>query len=236
MQDGVHYKYEILFAPSYSIVNILLKEGQTINAEAGVMIYHDTTIGIHTKKAAKGFWASVKRTFAGETFFINEFTAETGDGILGLAPPYPGDIKHLKLKAGEEWMVYSGGFVASSPTLDTGTKFSGFKRGIFGGEKMFFLLAKAEEDSDLFVSALGGFLERELEPEEKLRIDNSHLVAMESSLKWDIKKVGGLKSTLFSKEGLVIEATGPGRVIFQTRSPSEVISWIWRSLPHKHTG
>ncbi|MFX0135658.1 MAG: AIM24 family protein [Candidatus Hodarchaeota archaeon] len=97
MQDGVHYKYEILFAPSYSIVNVLLKEGQTINAEAGVMIYHDPSIGIHTKKAAKGFWASVKRTLAGETFFINEFTAESGDGIIGFAPSYPGDIKYLKL-------------------------------------------------------------------------------------------------------------------------------------------
>ncbi|MFX1451032.1 MAG: TIGR00266 family protein [Promethearchaeota archaeon] len=236
MKEGVHYNYEILFSPSYSIVNVLLKNGQTINAEAGVMIYHDTTIGIHTKKAAKGFWASVKRTLAGETFFINEFTAEGGDGIIGLAPPYPGDIMHIKMKEGEEWMVYSGGYVASSPTLDTGTKFSGFKRGLFGGEKMFFLLAKAEEESDLFVSALGGFLERELEPGEKLRIDNSHLVAMESSIKWDIKKVGGLKSTLFSKEGLVIEVTGPGKVIFQTRSPSEVISWVWRLLPHERIG
>ena len=233
MLEGVHYKYEILFSPSYSIVNVLLKDGQMINAESGTMIYHDTTIGIKTKKAAKGFWASVKRSFAGESFFINEFRAENGDGILGLAPSYPGDIKHLQLKSGEEWMIYSGGYIASSPTLDTGTKFSGFKKGLFGGEKMFFLLAKAEEDSDVFVAALGGFLERTLEAGEQLRIDNSHLVAMEASIKWDIKKVGGLKSTLFSKEGLVIEVTGPGKVIFQTRSPSEVISWIYRFLPHR---
>ena len=232
MEKGAHYEYEIEFTPSYSILNLYMKQGQIINAEAGTMIYFDPTIEIHTRKSQKGFWASVKRTLAGQSFFINEFTAESGDGKLGLAPPYPGDIKHLKLKSDEEWMLYSGAYVASSQTIDTGTKFTGFKKGLFGGEKVFYLLIKALEDSDLFIAALGGFLEKELDAGEKLRIDNSHLVAMESSLKWDIKKVGGLKSTLFSKEGLIIEIEGPGRIIFQTRSPSEIISWIYRYLPH----
>ncbi|MBD3227367.1 MAG: TIGR00266 family protein [Candidatus Lokiarchaeota archaeon] len=230
-EKGVDYEFDFQFSPSYSILNIHLQNGQVINAEAGAMIYHDTTIGIKTKKFSKGFWKSIIKSLAGESFWINEFTAETGDGLLGLAPPYPGDIKHIKINAGEQWMVYSGAFIACSPSIDTSTKFSGFKKGLFGGENMFYLLVEAEKDSDLFVSALGGFLTRELKAEDTLRIDNSHLVAMQKDVQWDIKKVGGLKSTLFSKEGLVIEVTGPGKIIFQTRSPAEIISWIYRYLP-----
>ncbi|MHA1231397.1 MAG: TIGR00266 family protein [Candidatus Helarchaeota archaeon] len=230
-EKGVDYAYEIKFSPSYSILNVQLKKGQSIHAEAGAMIYHDTTINIKTKKSSKSFWKSLVKSLAGESFWINEFTAKDGDGVLGLAPPYMGDIMWIKLEPGKDWMVYSGAFIACSPCVDTSTKFTGFKKGMFGGERMFYLHISTPEEADLFVSALGGFIIRELQSGEKLRIDNSHLVAMEASLKWDIKPVGGLKSTLFSKEGLVVEVEGPGKLIFQTRSPAEIISWIYRYLP-----
>jgi uncharacterized protein (AIM24 family) len=45
------------------------------------------------------------------------------------------------------------------------------------------------------------------------------------------KAVGGLKSTVFSGEGLVIEMTGPGRLLIQTRSPQALINWIIPQLP-----
>ena len=229
--NGVNYEYEIKFSPSYSILNIYLKKDQTILAEAGSMIYHDVSIGIKTRKANKSFWKSIVRTLAGESFWINEFTAESGDGIIGLAPPYPGDIMKIKVEPGKSWLVYSGAFLACSPSVDTSTKFSGFKKGMFGGEKMFYLQITSPKEADLFVSALGGFFIRDLKDGEKLRIDNSHMVAIEGEIKWDIKRVGGIKATLFSKEGIVIELEGPGKVIFQTRSPSEIISWIYRYLP-----
>jgi uncharacterized protein (AIM24 family) len=43
--------------------------------------------------------------------------------------------------------------------------------------------------------------------------------------------VGGLKSTVFSGEGLVIQMTGPGRIFIQTRSPQALINWIIPQLP-----
>ena len=121
-EKGHHYSYSIDFQPSYSILNIALKDGQFIKAESGCMIYQSPNISIKTEKAAKGFWASVKRTFAGESFWINNFLAENGPGILGLAPPYPGDIMYIPIETGDQWMVYSGGFIACSPTVDMGTK------------------------------------------------------------------------------------------------------------------
>lgn len=43
-------------------------------------------------------------------------------------------------------------------------------------------------------------------------VDTGHVVAFEDSLSFDVKRVGGLKSTLFSGEGLVCEFEGDGRV------------------------
>ncbi|NTV37702.1 MAG: TIGR00266 family protein, partial [Anaerolineales bacterium] len=66
---------------------------------------------------------------------------------------------------------------------------------------------------------------------EKYTVDSSHLVAFDATLGVQPKAVGGLKSTVFSGEGLVIEMTGPGRIFIQTRSPQALINWIIPQLP-----
>ena len=39
-----------------------------------------------------------------------------------------------------------------------------------------------------------------------------------------VRKVGGLKSTLFSGEGLVVDLTGPGRLLMQSRSTDQFLA------------
>jgi uncharacterized protein (AIM24 family) len=56
-------------------------------------------------------------------------------------------------------------------------------------------------------------------------------VAFDDSIAVKPRPVGGLKSTVFSGEGLVIEMTGPGRIFIQTRSPQALINWIIPQLP-----
>ncbi|MBX7250480.1 MAG: AIM24 family protein [Candidatus Promineofilum sp.] len=50
------------------------------------------------------------------------------------------------------------------------------------------------------------------------------------------RKIGGLKSTLFSGEGLVVDLTGPGRVLAQTRSTDQFLSWLIPKLPRTSSG
>ncbi len=66
-------------------------------------------------------------------------------------------------------------------------------------------------------------------------VDSSHLVAFDNSLQVQTRSVGGLKSTLLSGEGLVIELTGPGRLFIQTRSPQALINWIIPQLPKSNS-
>ena len=57
------------------------------------------------------------------------------------------------------------------------------------------------------------------------------MVAFDESVGYRVQRVGGLKSTLFSGEGLVCVFTGPGRVFLQTRSEDAFLSWLVPHLP-----
>lgn len=233
MAKGKQYEFEILYKPSFSMLEVNLSQGQEIKTEGGTMCFLDMGLEVKVVKAAKGFWGAVKRTLAGETFLINKIVANE-PGRVGLAPTYLGDIAHIALDPDEEWIVFSGAFMACSNNLETSTRFQGFKKGFFSGERMFFLDLKATEGpADLFVAANGGFRYFDLSKGESIIIDNGHLVAQEKSVQYQIKKIGGLKATIFSGEGLVVKLTGPGKIIMQTRNPSEFISWINRMLPSR---
>jgi uncharacterized protein (AIM24 family) len=53
------------------------------------------------------------------------------------------------------------------------------------------------------------------------------MVAYEDTVTMQIRKVtGGLVQTFKSGEGLVFDFTGPGKVLSQTRNPTELIGWI----------
>jgi uncharacterized protein (TIGR00266 family) len=199
------------------------------------MIFFDPTLEISTKKATKGFLKSLKRVLAGETFFMNTFTA-LDDGSLGLAPAFPGDLMHIPLNKNDSWILFSGCFLASSIHFETETSFLGLKRSFFGGERAFYLQIDAlNGPGDLFVGAMGAILEIELAAGNVFNCDNGHLVAMESSVSFDIKKVGGLKSTFLSGEGVVVQLTGPGKLIMQSRNPREFALWLYNFMPKQRT-
>ena len=59
------------------------------------------------------------------------------------------------------------------------------------------------------------------------------MVAFDETVNYRVTRVGGLKSTLFSGEGLVVELTGPGRVLIQSRSADSFLSWLIPQLPKR---
>ena len=54
---------------------------------------------------------------------------------------------------------------------------------------------------------------------------------LHKNLGFKVRRVGGLKSTFFSGEGLVVDLTGPGRVLMQTRSTDAFLAWLIPQLP-----
>ena len=113
--------------------------------------------------------------------------------------------------------------MASSPEIEVNTKWGGAKT-FFSKEGLFLL--KMSGQGKLFLSSYGAIHKIDLEAGQKHIVDTGHMVAFAENVEYKVKRVGGLKSTLFSGEGLVCELTGPGRIFIQSRSTDAFLSWL----------
>ncbi len=215
-------EFRILSRPSYSLLELKMEDGEEVQAETGAMVYMRN---VELKTQMKGgLLSGFKRTLmGGESFFINRFVSR-GEGLLGLAPSYQGDIVHLNVDG--KIYAQSGAFLASSPEIDIDTKWGGAKT-FFAGEGLFLL--KLEGHGDLWLSSFGGV--ENIDVDGRLKVDTGHIVAFEESLDYSISRAGGLKATLLSGEGLVAEFKGSGKVWIQTRSIGDYIGWLSSLIP-----
>jgi uncharacterized protein (AIM24 family) len=81
------------------------------------------------------------------------------------------------------------------------------------------------------LSSYGAIHELKLAAGQQYTVDTGHLVAFDEDMGFNVRRIGGVKSTLFSGEGLVVDLTGPGRVLMQTRSADAFLSWLIPQLP-----
>ncbi|KAB1197360.1 MULTISPECIES: TIGR00266 family protein [Haloferax] len=218
--------HSIEYRPAFALLTVSLDEGESIRSEAGAMVSYSDGIGIETE-ARGGIFGSLKRSvLGGESFFQNTFVAEQA-GDVSLAPPLPGDIVHQRLED-ETMYVQSGSYLASDVALELDTSFGGAKT-FFGSEGLFLL--KLEGTGHSYLSSYGAIHEVELEEGERHTVDTGHIVAFDGTTNFSVERVGGLKSTLFSGEGLVCTFTGPGTVWLQSRSMDSFLSWLIPKLP-----
>ena len=222
---------DILYRPSYSVAQVLLNRQETIQVEGGAMLGMSPDIQMKTE-ARGGLIKSLSRSmFGGESFFMNTYTGEKdGDQIL-LAPALPGDVAIVEMQ-GQSLLVQSGSYLASSEGIQVDTKWSG-ARTFFGSEGL--IMLKVSGIGILIISSFGAIHPMELIAGEKFVVDTGHLVTFEEQVRYDIKKVAGWKSTLFSGEGLVAELTGPGKISLQSRSQDSFLSWLIPHIPKQTT-
>jgi len=214
------YNFNIVGGPDYSMLNVDIPSNNTLLVEAAAMATMDTNIKMKAK--AKG---GFKRLLGGESFIINEFTAENGAGEINISPNLPGDIAHFRLDSADEIadeiFLQSSCFLASSTTVKTDAKWGGIK-GFFSG--MGLLLLKCTGDGDLWFNSYGGIIEMEV-ANSKYVVDTAHVVAFTSGLDYRVKSVGKMKSLFFSGEGLVCEFDGTGKIWVQSRKVMPLVNW-----------
>lgn len=217
----------ILYQPSYSLGQLKLRGGEQVRVEGGSMVGMSDGVTMETK-AAGGLLKSLARSMlGGESFFQNIYVAPAQGGEVAVAPALPGDLFSMEL-ANESVLVQSGSYVASEMAVELDTKWGGAKT-FFASEGL--IMLRASGSGKLLLSSYGAIHEKNLASGEKYTIDTGHLVAFSEKIGFKVVRIGGLKSTLFSGEGLVVELTGPGRVLMQTRSTDAFLSWLIPQLP-----
>jgi uncharacterized protein (TIGR00266 family) len=211
---------------------IRLGPNEEIRVESGAMVSMSQGVTVETK-AAGGILKSLARSvLAGESFFQNTFRAPVGGGEVTVAPALPGDLFVLELR-NESLLVQSGSYVASETGINLDTKWGGAKT-FFASEGL--IMLRASGTGKLLLSSFGAIHEVNLEAGQTYTVDTGHLVAFSEGIGFKVRRVGGLKSTIFSGEGLVVDLTGPGRVLLQTRSTDAFLSWLIPKLPKRSSG
>lgn len=214
--------------PSYTHLRVELDMGESLVAEPGAMVGHSSTISIETTSSRDGILSSAKSLLGGESMVANVFTAEDGPGQVTLAPPTPGDVMSHELED-ETLYTTDGAFLASSPGIDIDSEIAGIKS-ILSGAGLTPLALKGT--GTVFIDAYGGLERLELEAGESYTLDNEHVIAWDDSIEFQTRRVGGLKSSLLSGEGLVFEFTGPGTAWYQTRDLDAFVTVLGPRLPN----
>lgn len=220
-------KVDLLYRPSYSLADVGLESGEKITAESGSMVAMSPDMQVQTQMKGGLMKSLARSVLGGESFFMNTFQAGSQGGKIQLAPTLPGDVFTLELR-GDSFLVQSGSFLASSEGVQTDTRWGG-ARTFFGGEGL--IMLRCSGNGTLILASYGAIHEIDLNVGETFTVDTGHLVAFSEKIRFKVRSIGGLASTFLGGEGLVVDLTGPGKVLLQTRSVGAFLDWLLPRLP-----
>ncbi|HET9482022.1 MAG TPA: TIGR00266 family protein [Candidatus Polarisedimenticolia bacterium] len=218
---------EVKYQPSYSLAIVSLAAGESIQAESGAMVSMTANVQVDTGMKGGVLGAVARKILGGESLFSNTFTAAGAPGEITLAPSLPGDVTTLSLR-NETMLIQSGSFLASHPEVELDLSWGG-ARGFFGGEGLFLL--RATGSGPVILSSYGAIHRVDMTGAAPYLCDTGHVVAFSAGLTYEVRRVGGWKSTLLSGEGLICEFRGTGTLYVQTRSTQAFLSWLIPRIP-----
>lgn len=229
-----------IYGDDMQFVEIYLGPYESIVAEAGAMMYMDENIKMKAifgdgsgRAQGKGLMGKMlgagKRILTGESLFMTDFT-NTGreKRPVAFAGPYPGKI--IPVDIGDyngELICQRDSFLCAAKGIAIEIAFQ--KKigvGLFGGEG--FIMQRLIGDGLAFIHAGGTVIEKQLKPGEVLKLDTGCLVAMTSTVDYDVEMIGDIKSALFGGEGLFLATLrGPGTVWLQSLPFSRLANRIF---------
>jgi uncharacterized protein (TIGR00266 family) len=206
-------------------VELTLAPGESAVGEPGAMMFADAGVSIETRmgdgddsgigtRMASGF----KRAITGENFFSSIFTNTASRPLrVAFAAPSPGKIIAVDLASmGGALICQKGAFLGGTKGVKLGLAFKKrLRAGFFGGEG--FIMQRLTGSGTVFIHASGTLAPLELRAGEELKVDTGCLAALQTTVNYDVKYVGSLKTSVLGGEGLFLASIkGPGTVWLQS--------------------
>jgi uncharacterized protein (TIGR00266 family) len=241
--DEIDYK---IIGSEMQFVEIELDPGESAVAEAGSMMYKNPSIemeAVFGDGSASGSGGSFmnklvgagKRLLTGESLFMTVFThMGQGKAHVAFGAPYPGNIIPVTLtNVGGCLICQKDCFLCAARGVSIGIAFQRkILTGLFGGEG--FIMQKLEGDGLVFMHAGGTVVERQLAAGEVVHVDTGCVVAYESTVSFDIRQAGNIKTALFGGEGLFFAVLqGPGRIWLQSLPFSRLAGRMLQAAPQR---
>ena len=191
------------------------EENQSLCSQRGAMSWMSPNMQMDTNTGG-GMRKALGRLFAGESIFLNEYTALGEDGMIAFASTLPGSIIPFEVSDHNSIIVQMRAFLAMEKGLDISIYFQKkLGKGLFGGEG--FIMQKISGNGIVFLEIDGYCKEYDLSAGESIIVDTGYLAAMSETCTMDILTVKGAKNVFFGGEGLFhTKITGPGKVFIQS--------------------
>lgn len=222
-------QYRIIGEPMSAVI-CDVAPNETLITEGGAMSWMSPNMKMETTSNG-GIGKAFGRMLAGESMFMNKYTATGGNGQITFGSKFPGSIRAFEVGPGRDIVVQKSGFLAAESTVNLSVFFQKkFGSGLFGGEG--FIMQRISGSGIVFVEIDGSACEYDLADGQSIVLDTGHLAVMDATCKIDIQTVPGLKNKFFGGEGFFnTVVTGPGKVILQTMPISTVAGEIRRFIP-----
>lgn len=197
---------------------IPLKKGENIKTEPEYMLACKNVAlktGVNDSIPLAIFWS----VLGGESFFINTYTAVDDEAWIALEETFKGQVVNYTLKSTDSLILGKGAYIASDSNVKIRPYFSGLFSWIKGlGVTKIKASLQQGNEGRVFFNTKDGIIKvlKVTKEDGPVVVDNDNLLGYSESLKVTMRKLGGMKTTLFSGEGFVNEFTGDGTVFVGT--------------------
>ncbi|MFR8103951.1 MAG: TIGR00266 family protein [Clostridia bacterium] len=197
------------------VLTCKLNKGDSVFTETGGMSWMTSGINMQTNTKG-GIMKGLGRALAGESIFMNTYTAEQDGAEISFASCFPGNILEFDLSNGETIIAQKKAFLCAESSVDVSMHFrKKLGAGFFGGEG--FIMQKLTGPGKAFLEIDGNVTRKELAAGEVLKVDNGYVAAMTKDVDLSIETVKGVKNIVFGGEGLFLTTLkGPGTIWLQS--------------------
>eukprot|EP01063_Lacrimia_lanifica_P015782 TRINITY_DN22449_c0_g1_i1.p1 TRINITY_DN22449_c0_g1~~TRINITY_DN22449_c0_g1_i1.p1 ORF type:complete len:308 (+),score=59.14 TRINITY_DN22449_c0_g1_i1:48-971(+) len=239
-------QWEVRNAGSFATVHVVLPPGAAVDCESDAVVTLSGKVTVKGRMGGGLFSSLARAALAGESFFTTAVQNEgAGPGDVMLAASEPGAISLHRLQGGgDDILLVKGAYVASDQSVTVTTEmqptrgqnlFAGAANSLMSGTGLFVL--RASGHGVVACSAYGSVHAFTLAPGETRAVDNGHIVAWTSGLRYNIGMASrGIFDSVASGEGLMCFFEGPGTVFIQSHKPDESPSGTDGSRPRRGGG
>ena len=217
-------------------LHVSLRKGETIFCESDAMVMMEAPLDLTGSMQGGLVRAAMRRLANGESFFQQRIEAKRGDGDCLLAPNMPGGMQVLDVGA-RQYRMSDGAYVAATERIEVNARMQSLGNALFGGTGGFFI-AETQGDGQVVVGGFGSLFALDVAPGKDIVIDNGHVVAWDSTLRYEIAAstsqsqglLRNLTNSVTSGEGVVLRFSGQGQVIVCSHNRQSFLAWLAEKL------
>lgn len=217
-------------------LHVSLRKGETIFCESDAMVMMEAPLDLTGSMQGGLVRAAMRRLANGESFFQQRIEAKRGDGDCLLAPNMPGGMQVLDVGA-RQYRMSDGSYVAATERIEVNARMQSLGNALFGGTGGFFI-GETQGDGQVVVGGFGSLFTLDVAPGKDIVIDNGHVVAWDSTLRYEIAAstsqsqglLRNLTNSVTSGEGVVLRFSGQGQVIVCSRNRQSFLAWLAEKL------